>query len=198
MTTLRFTAAIFVAASLLLAGCDRGPRSRSRDDNTAKATPAHAVNLPEYRFEFDVDAADPAVVGFIRQFLETALAGDYPGYRRLVSRYETPESEQRFEAIFGALRLLEVVSIELMDFTRHDGAPVYRVISRVEFDPASNVSLRHRDRAIAILVFKEDGEWRMMPAPPDLQPERDARAATTAPAEPSTQPSYPWDETGDD
>lgn len=187
-----------VAACVLVPGCDRGDRSRSRNGGTTPTSSARSAPLPEYHFGFDLNAADPEVVGFIRQFLETALAGDYPAYRRLVSRYETPESEKRFDVIFGALRSLVVEAPEIMDFTRHDGAPVYRVVSRVEFDPASNVSLRHRNRAVAILVFKEDGEYRMMPAPPDLQPDRDAETNEAEATDPETQPSYPWDESGDE
>jgi hypothetical protein len=70
--------------------------------------------------------------------------------------------------------------------------PVYLVISSVTFDSEHKVALRRPNRKLAILVFQEEGEWRMGPAPPRFQPgeEMEPQISASAPAGP--EPHYPW------
>jgi hypothetical protein len=149
--------------------------------------------LPQRTFEAGLRSLHPEVFAFVNEFLEMCLAGDYAGYRLRVSRLTTPETRERFTLLYHSMQLVHVESIELLDAARVPAlpAPVYRVISRVEFKPDSRVTLRERNRKPAILVFKEEGEWRMMPAPPSLQPrDPDSQPATDEVAEPTY---YPWD-----
>ena len=131
----------------------------------------------------------------MQQFLETCLAGDYAGYRKLVSRLCDPESRDRFQAVLQGIRTLRVESIELVERPQV-ADEVYRIISTIDFQPGTKVRLRHKGNALAILVLKEDGDWRMMPAPGSLQPtEEEAPATSSAPT--ASAPSYPLDEDGD-
>jgi hypothetical protein len=149
---------------------------------------------PEYQFEESLRDEYPEVVAFMQQFLETCLAGDYAGYRRLVSRQCNPESRDRFQAVLQAIAELRITSIEPLDSPQLSDQ-VYAVTSQVRFQPDSKVRLRRRHDALGILVLKEQGQWRMMPAPAELQPDQDEAPATSS-APSTSAPSYPWDEDG--
>jgi hypothetical protein len=151
--------------------------------------------LPSLTFASEIRTAHPEVGTFLDEFLNTCLVGDYAGYRRLVSRAYAPESRERFEAIYRATQAVTVDSIELIDIPEIQ-APVYRVVSTVEFSPQQQAKLREPRREVAILVFKEGDNWRMAPAPTELQPRDEPVAATTS-APTTSAPAYPWDEDGD-
>jgi hypothetical protein len=178
----------------LPAGCDRTPppdRSRQREQQVVPAP----TTPPQYSFARGVREAQPEVAAFVRTFLETCLAGDYTGYRKLVSRAREPESKQRFQAVYYAIRAVTVESIEPVEL-RDVPQPAYLVISAVDFNPDREVALRGGNRRIAMIVFREEGEWRMVPAPSELQPVDEAPSTSSAPA--SIPPAeYPWDQDGD-
>ena len=152
---------------------------------------------PTFSFAAGLREEFPEATGFVHEFLQTCLNGDYSGYRKLVSRRREPEGLDRFTAIYHAIRVVRVESIERIPVPQVSDA-VYRVVTAAEFQPGSRVSLRARNRSVAILVFQENGQWRMAPAPAALQPDDDPETAadpetTTAPA----APDYPWDDDGD-
>lgn len=151
--------------------------------------------LPQRTFEPGLAEQFPEVYAFVNEFLETCLAGDYAGYRLRVSRVTTPETRERFKAIYHGIKSVHVESIEELDAARVPElpAPAYRIVSRIEFQPESRVTLRSRNRKPAILAFREGGEWRMMPAPASLQP-RDPESQPATDSAPSEEPTYfPWD-----
>ena len=188
---------IVALCAVLLPACERGPsesRSTQRTDNDQQRVEPPAVK-PEYTFAEEVREQHVQIVAFLRQFLETCLAGDYAGYRKLASRKREAEGRERFQAVFHAIRTLRVESIEPIDLPRVS-EETYLVTCAVDFLPESKTRLRRNTNKIAILVLKEEGEWRVLPAPTELQPPEDELATTTsAPA--TTMPSYPWDEDGD-
>lgn len=153
------------------------------------------TEAPRYEFPPGMEQRYPDAAGFLRQFLETCLAGDYAAYRRLVARRADPETRTRFERMLQSLRSLTVESIRTVELPDVAG-PVYVVTSRVEFAaPAKGAQRREGTRRVAILVLNEDGEWRMALAPAHLQPPGEETPAETAPA--TTTPSYPWQGDGD-
>lgn len=186
-------AAGLVVALLLAAGCERSGGSGVGEEDSPAAPVAPPPELPEHRFAEGLAAEYPEVTAFLREFLQTCLNGDYLGYRRLVSRYETPVSRERFEAIYHAIRYVLVESIRPLAGRTIEGEPVYLVVSQVEVDPESRVAVRHRDPRLAILVFKEGGAWRMRPAPRELT---ESQPAASQPDQPATAPVYPWDQDG--
>lgn len=180
----------------LILGCERdtapaGEAESEQLEPTAKPD----QHLPTLTFASELREPYPEVAAFLDEFLNTCLVGDYAGYRRLVSRAHTPESRERFEAIYQATEAVTIESIQPIDLPRMP-PPVYRVVSTVEFNPHQQVQLRETQRKVAILVFMEGGDWRMAPAPAKLQP-RDQPPPATASAPTSSVPSYPWDEEGD-
>lgn len=195
--SLALAAGLLAAGAFVLPGCDRG-----RDARAEAAAPGAAETpprpLPRYAFAPGLREQYPDVAAFVVQFLETCLANDYAGYRTMVSRRFEPESPQRFAAIYNAIRAVEVHAIEPIELGALP-APTYRIVSAIELDPKQPVAVRGPNRKIAILVFKEEGRWVMVPAPPRLQPapETPTSAPASGPAE-TTQPDYPWDEYGDD
>lgn len=171
-----------------------------RGANTSEPAPrpepvAPPASLPQRTFEPGLAERFPDVYAFVNEFLEICLAGDYASYRLRVSRITTPETRERFKAIYHGIKSVHVESIELLDPARVPElpSPTYRIISRIEFQPDSRVTLRSRNRNPAILAFREGGEWRMMPAPASLQP-REPDSQPAAASAPSDEPTYfPWD-----
>ncbi|MFO0837485.1 MAG: hypothetical protein U1D55_03095 [Phycisphaerae bacterium] len=189
-----FFASLVLVPIALLPACDQGPPpgTSSFGENQPVAPPA---TLPTYSFAPGLAEKHADVAAFIRTFLETCLAGDYSGYRRLVSRSRTPQSKERFQAIYHGLSRVEVEAIE--ETTLPDaGTPAFRVISTVHVTgERARAALRGDARRIAIVVFLEDGKWVMLPAPSKLQPVDEAQDSTSQPAE--IGPEYPWDQHGD-
>lgn len=180
----------------LLLGCDGGTSGTSPGGAEASAVSAEADHpLPTLTFPVELRTPHPQVSAFLDEFLNTCLAGDYVGYRRLVSRAFKPESRERFEAIYQATESVTVETIEPIEVPRLP-SPAYRVVSTVQLDPQQQAKLRETERKVAILVFKEGEDWRMAPAPAELQP-RSQPPPTTTSAPTASAPAYPWDEEGD-
>ncbi len=192
LTTRALALAVLLA---VLAGCDRSPPP----PGAAPPPPPHdlvtlAGAKPEYHFAAGLAEQYPDVVAFVRQFLETCLVGDYTEYRRLVSRTTDPESRARFEKILNSLRALVIESIEPLALPSVGDA--WLVLARIDFLPDRKVALRRGENSrLGILVFREDGEFRMAPAPAELQPERDEPVAASTPV--PVRPDYPWQEGAD-
>ncbi len=186
-----------------LAGCER-KESKSAKAPAAPAAPAGdtvalPAQKPEYSFAPGLTESYPDIVGFMRHFLETCLAGDYAGYRQLVARATDPESRSRFERMLHALRSLHVDAIVRVE-SRHLPDPAYLVTGKAEFNVDERAAARHKDRGprrLGVLVFQEEGEWRLMLAPRELQPAENETQPASGAAATSSAPSYPWDEDGD-
>jgi hypothetical protein len=182
--------------ALVPLGCSRGkdtPKGSSADKQAGHVEPT--TPKPEYDFAAGLEAQYPEIVGFVRQFLETALAGDYAGYRKLVARVADPESRARFESVLNAMKSLSIEAIEELEMSPIP-PPTYLVTARAELLPEKRVTLRRGSNSrVAILVLQEEGEWRMMLAPSELQPSAETTQPATAPA--TTAPSYPWQQDGD-
>ena len=193
-------AAVVIAGTLVagpLFGCDGGSSSGAKGDEKAAAPPAEPQRrLPTLAFPTEIRAPYPEVSAFLDEFLNTCLVGDYAGYRRMVGRAHTPESRERFEAIYQVTEGVVVESIEKIENERLPGG-IYRVVSTIDLDPKLKVKLRETQRKVAILVFKEGENWRMGPAPPELQPRDEPPPVTTTSAPTTSAPAYPWDEDGD-
>lgn len=185
------------AVMFLLLGalaCDSSPHPTSqRAQRESQSLVAPPAKLPNFTLAAGLREEHPDASAFVDEFLQTCLAGDYAGYRRFVSRYVTPESRERFTAIYHAVRAVRVESIKPIDAPRVSAGTSYLINCQVEFDPDSPVRRRHLDPELAILVFKEEGQWRMRPAPASMQPRKPA--ATEPASQPAASaPAYPWDE----
>ncbi len=199
------TLSALLAATVLLgmaAGCDRKDEPAETPADLAELA-QDTPPLPHYDIPAPLQQKYPEVVGFLRRFLETCLANDYNGYRAMVSHRFEPETRDRFETMYQAIRSVSIESIEPLKL----GAlpePTYRVVSEIHLDPEHPVGQRHADRKIAILVFPEGdpqsgSPWRMVQAPPRLQPAlKSKQPTTTAPTSQPRKPDYPWDASGDD
>lgn len=182
-----------VAGALLCTtGCDRGSDAPA---DTPETVVEAAPKLPVLTFPNALRRKHPDATAFLDQFLAVCLNGDYFGYRQLVSRAYTPESRERFSAIYDAVEEVEIELVEQVRLPRVP-EPTYRVVTRVHFDEVSRARLREDSRRIAFLVFPEQDELRMAPAPTVLQPRRDddEPATQTAPAETQPAVEYPWEE----
>ncbi len=195
---------IFLYSSLCLcvsvvgnAGCGR----KESDKTSAGGPGAQSAYVPpppikpEYTFAEGLREKHPAPAMFVQQFLETCLAGDYAGYRLLASRRREPESRERFTTIYHGIRGLHVESIEQHSLPEL-AEEVYLVVCKVDFPPDSKVKLRRKTDKVAILAFKEEGEWRMLPAPAAMQPGSETMSESDRAPATTSAPTYPWDEEG--
>jgi len=183
-----------IAFPVFCMSCDRQERSSSgrESQEAASAFVRPAPVIPEYTFEEACRRQHPEIVDFLQQFLETCLAGDYGGYRRLSSRLREPETRERFEAVYHAIRSLHIDLIEPLALSGLP-QPVYRVVCTADFHPDSRARLRRKSNRVAVLVIREQEQWRILPAPAEWQPDRDEVPESAPASVPTSVPSYPWD-----
>ena len=191
-----------LVALVAILGCERQsselPPPPTTQPASAPTTGPAPMPRATYRFAPQVAAqCPPDLTRFIREAMQTMLLGEYADYRGLISRARTPETEERFSVIQEALRSVEVTAIEEVELPNAP-PPTYRILTAFEFDPESMAAHKLESRELAILVFKEGDQWRLMIAPPALQPTR-AEATTTQSTTQATQPTpdYPWDDDED-
>jgi hypothetical protein len=187
--------ALALSAFLLaLSGCSREDPADSEPLEPTRVFVTPPAQPPRYELAADFNNQHPDVLEFVQRFLETCLAGDYSGYRELVSRAVTPLSQDRFVKVYHGIRLVTIESVALLPKSPARSDDMYYVITRIAFDPDSKISLRRESERVAILVFREGNDWRMAPAPADLQPQ-DAKPADDDQADSNEPPlpDYPWD-----
>ncbi len=186
-------ALLALSAGLLASGCERPLPGRSATESKLVSPPE---KKPAYVFAPGLRETYPQVTGFMQEFLETCLAGDYDKYRLMVSRSREPESRERFGKIYHALKSLAIDAIEVIHVPDLP-PPVHLVVCRADFLEGRKPLLRRETNQVAILVFQEENEWRMMPAPGELQPRDDRARRTDDEDEPEPQlPDYPWERYG--
>lgn len=183
-------------ALVALTACDGDNASKNAPpapDPFQKVDPPK--NRPDYSFAPGLKEQYPDAAAFMVTFLETCLAGDYYAYRGLVSRTRSPESEERFKRAYYGLKQVTIEQIVELD-TKRFPPPIYLVTVRAELLPEHKAALKRQRERFALLVFKEDGQWRMLPAPSEWQPQDGpgATATSSAPGEPAVE--YPWEEGG--
>ncbi len=194
------------AAMLLfwtLCACDDGgpaPTNKPSEDQE-RIVIANKGPRPEYTIPIELRTAQPEAAAFVDHFLSVCLGGDYTGYRRLVSRTHKAESKERFEAMYLGVQSLTVEIIEPISPGKRSRLPAetFRVVSKLEVRPDSRLEQRGIMPRIALLIFKEQGEWRMIPAPEQWQPQEEPpEAAEDAGDDEPQVPDFPWDEDVDD
>lgn len=180
----------------LLSGCDRGESPNPADAaQPPEPTTATTTTLTALTFPTDVRAPHPEISAFLDEVLGTWLAGDYDGYRQFVSRAHTPQNRERFEAICQVTQAITVESIDPVDSPLLP-SPAYRVVFNADLSEEHEARRGEKRRKLAIVVFKEVGQWRMATAPAEYQPQVEPPPATNS-APTASAPSYPWDEEGD-
>jgi hypothetical protein len=187
--------AVLALAAALLPGCGRDGKNKDAAAGGGAADALAHTDPPPPAVRHDIHAdvyeEHPQVAAFLERFIEVCNAADYAGYRELVATAFTPEPRERFDAIQRALRSVAVEQVEPIELPDLP-PPAYLVTCAVELDPEARVALRGTNRRLAILVFLEQGQWRMALAPARLQPRH------TQPGDPADEPAepdtfFPWD-----
>jgi len=188
---------IYAAFGIVLATC-ACERQEHAAVYPAQSQPVVAApRRPELTFPAEMRAAAPEISAFLDRFLDAWLNGNYPAYRRLVSRAHTPENRERFELISAATAAVTVEAVDLIETPRLP-PPAYLAVFHVELTPDAAERRGESTRKIAIIVFKELEQWKMAAAPAEYQPKAPAPAsAPAAPPASAPAPEYPWDEEGD-
>ena len=152
---------------LALASCKaKSGADSGHGPNQLVAPPAE---MPEYSVAEGLETKHPEIVRFLNAFMHTCLAGDYDRYRDLVSRYENPETRERFQAIYHSLKRMSIIGIEALSPIERSTA-CFLITCEVEFREGKPVSRRQRARQLAFLVVEEQSVYRVRRAPGKLQP----------------------------
>ncbi len=191
-----------VLMAVIIIGCERASETTPE---TTRETPLTqrdaddraAADAVRYEFPAAIERQlPPAVAALVHRALEALVLGDYDAYRELISRNRAPASSERFDIVRAGIRFIAVESAEAVDLPQLGEG--YNIIGRFDFDPETEAAKRIRDRRIAVLVFEEGDEWRIMVAPPGLQPREPATDPNDAsPATQAAEIEYPWDRRGD-
>jgi hypothetical protein len=166
------TGAITLAAGT---GCKRSEESAPEPALPAPE-PSVIVDFPE-----ELQAKDRTVSAFIREVIDTCVAGDYERFRLLWSAREDPFPRDAFERGWQAVRRVRVLDVQPFRRRAEDDL-VFGVHAYVELDE----SVPERSPDVVLLIVKEAERWRLAEAPPALR-ERFLGSPDDAP-EAATQP----------
>ena len=194
-------AAMLLLCTLCACG-DGGPAPANKpSEDQERIVIANKGPRPEYTIPIELRTAEPEAAAFVDHFLSVCLGGNYTGYRRLVSRTHKAESKERFEAMYLGVKSLTVEIIEPINPGKRSRLPAetFRVVSKLEVRPDSRLEQRGVMPRIALLIFQEQGEWRMIPAPERWQPQEELPEAVDDSGDDGPEePDFPWDEDVDD
>jgi len=125
-----------------------------KDPDAARPT----VLFPE---QFKTD--DVLLNTFIRKAMDSCAEGDYDKFRQLFGvTYEPPDGVQ-FERVWKGVKEIRIAGIH-QDPSRPLDYYVHIVVQLRQPD-----RLDRTERQAVIWIFKEADEWRMAPAPGDIQ-----------------------------
>lgn len=190
-------ALLLCAACGWLTACGKPDEARSatRGGEDGAARDSVPTRLPPaYSIDPALREMHPELCRFLDHFMAVCGAGDYARYRQLVGRSFEPESRERFEKIHLLLQRIHVEAVEPVSIPSLP-AQTYRVVSTIELQSGERPRQRGGRRKLAILVFTEQGEFRMAPAPASMQPRDEAGASQPAQSEPAPEAGlfFPWD-----
>lgn len=134
------------------------------------------VPQPEINFPQELKTEDPSFNQFVLTMLDICNKGDYDGYRQLFGTAYTPTPRTNFESVWQQIRVIQVVRIE--KHPRKD-PPEYYLHARIVLRQPDRQN--RTERNAIIMIFKEEGEWRLGSAPKEVS--RAMLAADSQPAD---------------
>ncbi len=164
--SIRLLLAAFCVAGIL-GGCKCG-RDVAAPDEVSIDQPALSdqnpnVPQPEIHFPHELKTDDPTLNQFVLKILDICNKGDYDGYRQLFGTAYTPTPKTNFEHVWQQVRMIRVVRIE--KHPRRD-PPEYYLHARIILRQPDRQN--RTERNVIIMMFKEDGEWRLGSAPKEV------------------------------
>jgi len=166
------TGAFFLLVEIPVGGCKR----TAPDTVAAPTTPSAGLIFPETLY-----VADASVNAFIRRVMDICASGDYETFCTLWTHSDNvkPMDRREFERGWKAVREIRVLA--LRTFRNEAEGPLhYFLEAETDFDD----SVSQPSRKVELVIVKEDGQWRLRPAPHELRDRLDA-AAQGEPREPS-------------
>ncbi|NLX13481.1 MAG: hypothetical protein GXY44_07490 [Phycisphaerales bacterium] len=154
--------AFCVAGSL--GGCKCG-REAAAPDETSIDQPAIIEQHPnaphpEIHFPHELKTEDHSLNQFVMRILEICYKGDYDGFRQLFGTKYTPTSKTNFESVWMRVGTIRVVRIE-----RHPRKEPIECYLHAKIELREPDRQDRTERNVVIMIFQEDGEWRLGTAP---------------------------------
>jgi hypothetical protein len=148
-----------------LAGCKR-PAGNDSDDGIHKTPIIYKdpnAEAPNVIFPEQFKTEDVALNEFIRKALESCKTGDYDKFRQLFGVASDPPAGAQFDRVWKGVKEIRVAGM----YQGPQRPPEYYVHVVVQLRQPD----RHErtERQAVIVVFQEGGEWRLAPAPSEIQ-----------------------------
>ncbi len=135
------------------------------------------VDRPRVDFPTSLQSDDPTLNEFIRRALGICERGDYDGFRQLFSIHTTPTSQKDFERVWLSVQEITVAGV----YAARGSPDIFFVHAIVRYREPDRKGRLTRDAALA--VFKENGHWRIGPAPTGIIRKMRAAAAQVSSGE---------------
>ncbi len=153
---------------LLLGGC-RGGGDETTSVTDDISLPPLARQKPDAprpvtHYPPELRPPDAAFNRFVEQFLESCEWGDYDRFCGSFASTATPPGLDDFKRVWHGVKDISVT--HLYSGSRDPEKPEYYVHAVVHLRDGDNRGRTRRDAVI--WAFKENGEWRMSPAPAEL------------------------------
>lgn len=146
-----------------------------------------ADKQPKFDFPEELRSTDLSVNEFIDRFFRLCAQANYPEVRLLLSQ-RSGESlpPNRFERMFNAMKEARIKNLREFPDPTNPGERAY--ILYAEYDLEAHAAKQQKEgNPVRLLIFKDQGQWRLGPVSRDLVAKVEAYDA--AQAQPATAPS---------
>ncbi len=140
---------------------------------------------PAFDFPEEIRSTDLSVNAFIDRFFRLCASANYPEVRLLLSQ-RSGESlpPNRFERMFNAMKAARIKELKAFPDPENLDEKAYVLFAEYDLEDFA-AKQQKKNNPVRLLIFKENGQWRLGPASRDILARIDAyEAATSQPAEP--------------
>lgn len=163
-----------LACAPFLEGC-----RKSEPESPAEKHSVRLIWGPESR------CRDESLNAFISQAVRHCVDGNYEEYRLLWRYDHQPTSRRHFESVWGMVEQVEVKALKPLRFRLPNGTLddqeyyVFQAFITLRDEAVQLAKGRLQDRDVVLLIVRDNGAWRLVPAPAEV---RDALAGTATEA----------------
>lgn len=165
--------------------CDRREPAPSTPDSPRPTQPSSAAK-PQNLLVFPIDlrVPDDSVNEFVERAMSACATGEYDSFRRLWSAQRDPLSRGEFEQGWQAVRSIRVRALQRVIIAQAEAtdaqsradadrpaedAAVYVLLTDLSLDPQHAAGQAQPTREAALLIVREQDQWRLTRAPKQVR-----------------------------
>lgn len=195
---LRISMMVWLVAGGMSGACRRGesnPANPASGDAATGERPARLV------YTDNLHVADSAVNAFINRAMAVCAAGVYSDFRLLWSAGADPMPRDEFEQGWQAVQQIRILAVEKALLEADTEPPVaespvvYAIYAEVALDPMHPAARTKPNRWVALMLVREQEQWRLARAPKRMRTWIQTQAERAAAISPElvTKPSVDQD-----